>query len=120
MSDRVAEQKRYYAERAPEYDDWWYRRGRYELDREELARWQADVAELDAALDAFAPRGSVLERLRPAQVWMVGDNVVADVLGAEALGVPAVLVRRPDPRAARYADSLADVPAFLVDEAAAA
>ena len=31
MSDLVAEQKRYYAERAPEYDDWWYRRGRYEL-----------------------------------------------------------------------------------------
>ena len=31
------------------------------------------------------------------------------MLGAEALGIPAVLVRRPDPRAARYADSLAGV-----------
>jgi putative hydrolase of the HAD superfamily len=63
---------------------------------------------------------SVLETLRPAEVWMVGDNVVADVLGAEELGIPAVLVRRPDPRAVRYADSLAGVPAFLEQQAAAA
>ncbi|HJQ74807.1 MAG TPA: HAD family hydrolase [Gaiellaceae bacterium] len=66
---------------------------------------------------AFA---SVLERLHPTEAWMVGDNVVADVLGAEALGIPAVLVRRPDPRASRYADSLAGVERFLAKEAAAA
>jgi FMN phosphatase YigB (HAD superfamily) len=62
---------------------------------------------------------SVLERLRPAEAWMVGDNVVADVLGAEAVGLPAVLVRRPDPRAARYADSLAGVDRFLEEAVAA-
>ncbi|HEU5215119.1 MAG TPA: HAD family hydrolase [Gaiellaceae bacterium] len=62
---------------------------------------------------------SVLGRLRPAEAWMVGDNVVVDVLGAEAVGLPAVLVRRPDPRAARYADSLDGVETFLVEEAAA-
>jgi putative hydrolase of the HAD superfamily len=28
------------------------------------------------------------------EVWMVGDNPVADVEGAEALGIPAILVRR--------------------------
>jgi putative hydrolase of the HAD superfamily len=66
---------------------------------------------------AFA---SVLERLRPAEAWMVGDNIVADVLGAEAVGISAVLVRRPDPRAARYADSLAGVERFLEQEMAAA
>jgi putative hydrolase of the HAD superfamily len=66
---------------------------------------------------AFA---SVLDRLRPEEAWMVGDNVVADVLGAEAVGIPAVLVRRPDPRAARYADSLAGVERFLEQEVAAA
>ena len=65
---------------------------------------------------AFA---SVLDRLRPAEAWMVGDNVVADVLGAEVVGVPAVLVRRPDPRAARYADSLAGVDDFLSEAVAA-
>jgi putative hydrolase of the HAD superfamily len=29
----------------------------------------------------------------PARRWMVGDNPVADVAGAEALGIPAVLIR---------------------------
>ena len=62
---------------------------------------------------------SVLEPLSPAEAWMVGDNVVADVLGAEALGIPAVLVRRPDPRAARSADSLAGVERFLEEAVAA-
>jgi putative hydrolase of the HAD superfamily len=60
--------------------------------------------------EAFA---SVLDKLGPAEAWMVGDNVVADVLGAEAAGLPAVLVRRSDPRATRYADSLAGVEQFL-------
>jgi putative hydrolase of the HAD superfamily len=62
---------------------------------------------------------SVLEALRPHEAWMVGDNVVADVLGAEEAGIPAVLVRRPDPRAARYADSLAGVERFLTEAVAA-
>jgi putative hydrolase of the HAD superfamily len=62
---------------------------------------------------------SVVEALRPAEAWMVGDNVVADVLGAEAVGIPAVLVRRPDPRAGRYADSLAGVERFLGEAVAA-
>jgi putative hydrolase of the HAD superfamily len=65
---------------------------------------------------AFAP---VLNRFSPDEAWMVGDNVVADVLGAEAVGIPAVLVRRPDPRAARYADSLFEVEPFLVEAVAA-
>ena len=30
----------------------------------------------------------------PAAVWMVGDNPQADVAGAEAVGIPAILVRR--------------------------
>ncbi len=65
---------------------------------------------------AFA---AVLEQVRPAEAWMVGDNVVADVLGAEAVGLPAVLVRRPDRRAARYADSLHGVAGFLEEAVAA-
>jgi putative hydrolase of the HAD superfamily len=67
-------------------------------------------------VQAFA---SLIERLQPNEVWMIGDNVLADVLGAEAVGIPAVLVRRPDPRAARYADSLVDVETFLTEAAAA-
>lgn len=32
----------------------------------------------------------------PEEVWMVGDNPVADVRGAEAVGIKAVLVRSPE------------------------
>lgn len=29
----------------------------------------------------------------PGQAWMVGDNPIADIAGAEAVGIPAILVR---------------------------
>jgi demethylmenaquinone methyltransferase/2-methoxy-6-polyprenyl-1,4-benzoquinol methylase len=57
----LSEQRRYYSARAPEYDDWWFRRGRYRMDAESEAGWFADVAELEAELERFAPRGDVLE-----------------------------------------------------------
>ena len=92
MSDVLREQKRYYAERAQEYDDWWYRRGRYELDPVALGRWQADVAEAEAALEGFAPGGSVLELAAGTGIWtrrLVGlaDRVVAVDANAETLAL---------------------------------
>jgi SAM-dependent methyltransferase len=69
LEQLLAEQRRYYRERAPEYDDWWFRRGSYTLDAETEARWFADVSELEAALDAFAPRGDVLELAAGTGIW---------------------------------------------------
>jgi len=40
-------------------------------------------------------------------IWMVGDNVAADVEGAEAAGIPAILVRRDAPPGVRAAPTLA-------------
>ncbi len=103
MSDLVTEQKRYYAERAPEYDDWWYRRGRYELDPHALARWQADAAEAEAALEAFVQMleassakpptkacGTVLELAAGTGIWTrklvpLAERVVAVDANAETL-----------------------------------
>ena len=103
MSDLVAEQKRYYAERAPEYDDWWYRRGRYELEADSLAGWQADVAEAEAALAEFAPRGAVLELAAGTGIWTrrlvrLADRVVAVDANAEtlALNTPEAELVRAD------------------------
>ena len=49
----------------------------------------------------------------PGQVWMIGDNIHADVLGAESVGLRAILVRNRDPRAVRQAAGLRDVSKFL-------
>jgi SAM-dependent methyltransferase len=86
------EQKRYYAARAPEYDDWWYRRGRYELEPDALARWREDVAEADAALEAFAPHGSVLELAAGTGLWTrklvrTAERVVAVDANSEPLAL---------------------------------
>jgi demethylmenaquinone methyltransferase/2-methoxy-6-polyprenyl-1,4-benzoquinol methylase len=92
VSDVLREQKRYYAERAPEYDDWWYRRGRYALEQEALASWRADVTEAEAALEAFAPTGTVLELAAGTGIWTrklvrLADRVVAVDANAETLAL---------------------------------
>jgi SAM-dependent methyltransferase len=57
----VQEQIDYYRARAPEYDDWWLRTGRYESDDDFGRRWEAGKRELEDALHAFAPAGQILE-----------------------------------------------------------
>jgi len=62
MSDDVlADQIDYYRARAPEYDQWWNREGRYDKGDEFTAGWRAEVAQAEAWLDRFAPVGDVLE-----------------------------------------------------------
>jgi len=57
----LAEQQAYYRARAPEYDEWWQRRGRYDRGPEMAGEWHRQVARAAAALDAFGATGDVLE-----------------------------------------------------------
>jgi demethylmenaquinone methyltransferase/2-methoxy-6-polyprenyl-1,4-benzoquinol methylase len=61
IQDVLQEQSRYYEARAPEYDDVWFRRGRYDLGPAGNARWFAETARLEAAVDDAVPSGEVLE-----------------------------------------------------------
>jgi demethylmenaquinone methyltransferase/2-methoxy-6-polyprenyl-1,4-benzoquinol methylase len=65
----LSEQRRYYSARAPEYDDWWLRREGYTLEAEPAAGWFADVAEVEAEVERFAPRGDVLELAAGTGNW---------------------------------------------------
>jgi SAM-dependent methyltransferase len=57
----LADQSRYYEDRAPEYDDIWFRRGAYDLGPEGNTRWFEETARLEAALDDVDASGVVLE-----------------------------------------------------------
>jgi demethylmenaquinone methyltransferase/2-methoxy-6-polyprenyl-1,4-benzoquinol methylase len=65
----LAEQRRYYRARAPEYDAWWQRRGRYDRGAEANARWFAEAEALERELERFAPRGRVLELACGTGLW---------------------------------------------------
>jgi SAM-dependent methyltransferase len=59
--DLLAEQRSFYRARAPEYDEWWQRRGRYDRGEEQLLEWQRQVAVVDDALASFGATDSILE-----------------------------------------------------------
>lgn len=57
----LEEQRAFYRARAPEYDDWWQRRGRYDRGEEETAEWDRQITVLNNAVTDFNPIGDVLE-----------------------------------------------------------
>jgi SAM-dependent methyltransferase len=65
----LEEQIAYYRARAPEYDDWWFKRGRFQRPPEVRRRWAIEVAALEASVDAFDPRGAVLELAAGTGLW---------------------------------------------------
>jgi demethylmenaquinone methyltransferase/2-methoxy-6-polyprenyl-1,4-benzoquinol methylase len=67
--DLLREQQAYYRARAPEYDQWHRRQGRYDVGPEENQRWFAEVAQVADALRSFAPRGDVLELAAGTGWW---------------------------------------------------
>jgi SAM-dependent methyltransferase len=69
VSDLLQSQQRYYAARAGEYDDWWFRRGRFALPPAREAAWNADIQEVESALEAFAPLGDVVEAAAGTGLW---------------------------------------------------
>jgi 2-polyprenyl-3-methyl-5-hydroxy-6-metoxy-1,4-benzoquinol methylase len=49
----LRDQIEYYRARAGEYDEWWFRTGRYDRGPEFNARWQAEVVAVEDALEAW-------------------------------------------------------------------
>ena len=56
------EQIAYYRARAPEYDAWWFRTGRFDRGADNNAAWRSDVAAVEAAV------ADMLARTRPQAV----------------------------------------------------
>src|SRR3954451_5095920 len=67
-ADAAAEMRAYYEARAPEYDDWYLRRGRYAHGAIDDAVWNADLAVAGRWLDGL-PLGGELVELAAGTGW---------------------------------------------------
>lgn len=65
----LGEQLEYYRLRAPEYDQWWRRTGRYDRGPELNALWFSEAGSVRDALEAFRPGGRVLELACGTGIW---------------------------------------------------
>jgi len=86
------EQIAYYRARAPEYDQWWFRRGRYDLGEDFNRLWVREIQEVRDALARFDPAGDVLDIAAGTGIWTVelaryARRITAIDSSAEALRI---------------------------------
>ncbi len=109
----LSEQRQYYRARAPEYDQWFLRQGRYDQGEELNGRWSDEVAQVQAALDAAGIVGNVLEMATGTGWWTERLAAMADHVTALDASPEALAIARERLRQADLADRVAFVPADL-------
>ncbi|WP_315790641.1 class I SAM-dependent methyltransferase [Fischerella sp. JS2] len=67
--DILREQVEYYRQRASEYDEWFFRQGRYDRGEEHRQQWFFEVTEVETALRSAAPSGDILELACGTELW---------------------------------------------------
>jgi ubiquinone/menaquinone biosynthesis C-methylase UbiE len=71
LDQTLTEQRDYYDARAPEYDEWWLRQGRFDHGDEANAQWRDEIAVMHAALDGAGIQGDVLELAPGTGNWTI-------------------------------------------------
>jgi SAM-dependent methyltransferase len=67
--DLLQQQIEYYRERASEYDEWFFRQGRYDRGEAHRQQWFAEITEVESALLATKPSGNILELACGTGLW---------------------------------------------------
>lgn len=88
----IDEQLAYYRARAPEYDEWFFRRGRYDRGPQHRAEWFAEIVLVEAAILPLVADGDVLELACGTGLWTeklarYAKRVVAIDASSEALAI---------------------------------
>lgn len=65
----LEEQKLYYQARAREYDEWFYRRGRYDHGPDHTRQWEAEAEEVRRALAEANLTGQILDIAAGTGIW---------------------------------------------------
>ena len=65
----LQEQIKYYRLRANEYDEWFFRQGRYDRGPELNQRWFSEIELLRRELDKFKPAGEIVELACGTGIW---------------------------------------------------
>jgi demethylmenaquinone methyltransferase/2-methoxy-6-polyprenyl-1,4-benzoquinol methylase len=65
----IEQQKAYYQARAQEYDEWFYRRGRYDHGLEHTRQWEDEAAQVRHALVEANLTGQVLDIAAGTGIW---------------------------------------------------
>lgn len=113
----LEEMKRYYRDRAAEYDQWFYRQGRFDGGPEANARWYAEAEEVYAALDALRVTGDVLELAPGTGIWTERLARTADSITAVDASPEMVEINRAKVGSDRVTYVLADLFAWRPDRA---
>ncbi|MEE3717666.1 class I SAM-dependent methyltransferase [Tumidithrix elongata RA019] len=91
-TDLIRDQIEYYRSRSSEYDEWFYRIGRYDRGQELNDRWFAEVAIVQKALREIGQVNQVLELASGTGIWteqllQIGAKIEAIDASAETIAI---------------------------------
>ena len=99
----------YYRERANEYDEWFYRRGRYDRGSQSNALWFAEADEVFNALARFQMQGELLEIAPGTGIWTERLLKTASTVTAIDASTEMIAINRARINSDRVEYTLADL-----------
>lgn len=106
----------YYRVRAPEYDEWFLRQGRYDIGTEWNKKWFAEVEELQQQLKKFHPEGDVLELAGGTGWWTEQLACYAESITAVDASPEVLEINRRRVKSQKVHYKKADIFTYLPDK----